>query len=34
MSIFFIFIDLGSRTLAVKQFLVDFEHEVVLILNM
>lgn len=38
--IFFLFfvcvilIDLESRILAVKQFLVDFEHEVVLILSM
>lgn len=31
---FVIFIDLESRILAVKQFLVDFEHEVVLILSM
>lgn len=29
-----IFIDLESRILAVKLFLVDFEHEVILILNM
>lgn len=31
---FVIFTDLESRILAVKQFLVDFEHEVVLILSM
>lgn len=29
-----IFIDLESRIFAVKQFLVDFEHEIVLILSM
>lgn len=29
-----IFIDLESRILAVKQFLVDYEHEIVLILSM